>query len=584
MAFDACMMRAVLSEFSSEFPEAKIEKVLQPQNDEIDLVIHYGRSSRRLVFNVGPNAPRLQLSDRVKENPLKAPMLCMLLRKYFIGGKIVSVDQPGFDRIAVFTVTHYDEMGYLAEKKIVCEIMGKYANLIVLDADDKVLTAMKIIDFAASTVRQVLPGLKYQIPAKPEKLSPLEIDKATFYERLGRFPMEKSGEKFITSTYSGIATQIAHELVYRASGEVDTPVCNIDADRFCRVFTDWQKTLIEENYTPTIAFSSEGKPVDYSYMDITYLGNSAKVVHYDRLSDMFDVYFAERDRLEKIHQRAKDLVTLLSNAIARTERKLAIQRQSLLDSERGEEYKRHADLITANLYQLKRGMTSLKAVDYYDEACPQVEITLDSRLSPTQNAQRLYKQYNKCKTAKVVLAEQIEKWETELQYLDSVSTFLSKAESEQDLAEIREELFRSGYASRMRGYKSPKQIKNDFMKFVTTGGYPVLVGRNNMQNDKLTMKTAEKRDIWFHTKDIPGSHVILVTGGEEPGEVDYTEAAAIAAKFSKATGTNITVDYTEVKNIKKPGGSKPGFVTYKTNYSAVVDPMTEEELEAHRVK
>ena len=584
MAFDACMMRAVLSEFRGEFPEAKIEKVLQPQNDEIDLVIHYGRNSRRLVFNVGPNAPRLQLSDRVKENPLKAPMLCMLLRKYFIGGKIISVDQPGFDRIARFTVSHYDEMGYLTEKKIVCEIMGKYANLIVLDADDKVLTAMKIIDFAASTVRQVLPGLKYQIPAKPEKLSPLEIDTHTFYERLGRFPMEKSGEKFITSTYSGIATQIAHELVYRASGEVDTPVCNIDSDRFCKVFIDWQKTLIEENYTPTVAFNSDGKPIDYSYMDITYLGNSARIVHYPRLSDMFDVYFAERDRLEKIHQRAKDLVNLLSNAVARTERKLAIQRQSLLDSERGEEYKRNADLITSNLYALKRGMTEFSAVDYYDENCPTVKIQLDSRLSPTQNAQRLYKQYNKCKTAKVVLAEQIIKWEAELKYLETVQSFLERAESEQDLAEIREELFRSGYASKMRGYKSPKQIKSDFMRFVTSGGYPVLVGRNNMQNDKLTMKTAEKWDIWFHTKDIPGSHVILVTGGEEPGEADYTEAASIAAKFSKASGTNVQVDYTEVKNIKKPGGSKPGFVTYKTNYSAVVDPMSDEEIEARRVK
>ena len=584
MAFDACMMRAVLSEFRAEFPEAKIEKVLQPQNDEIDLVVHYGRSSRRLVFNVGPNAPRLQLSDRAKENPLKAPMLCMLLRKYFIGGKIISVEQLGFDRIASFTVSHYDEMGYLVEKKIICEIMGKYANFIVLDSDDKVLTAMKIIDFAASTVRQVLPGLKYQIPAKPDKLSPLEIDAHTFYERLGRFPMEKSGEKFITSTYSGIATQIAHELVFRASGEVDTPLCNIDSDRFCKVFTDWQKTLIEEKYTPTVAFNSDGKPVDYSYMDITYLGNSARIVHYPRLSDMFDVYFAERDRLEKIHQRAKDLVNLLSNAVARTERKLAIQRQSLLDSERGEEYKRNADLITSNLYALKRGMTEFSAVDYYDENCPTVKIQLDSRLSPTQNAQKLYKLYNKCKTAKIVLAEQIVKWEAELKYLETVQSFLERAETEQDLAEIREELFRSGYASKMRGYKSPKQIKSDFMRFVTSGGYPVLVGRNNMQNDKLTMKTAEKWDIWFHTKDIPGSHVILVTGGEEPGEMDYTEAAAIAAKFSKASGTNVQVDYTEVRNIKKPGGSKPGFVTYKTNYSAVVDPMSDEELEARKVK
>ena len=584
MAFDACMMRAVLSEFRGEFPEAKIEKVLQPQNDEIDLVIHYGKSSRRLVFNVGPNAPRLQLSDRVKENPLKAPMLCMLLRKYFIGGKIISVDQPGFDRIARFTVTHYDEMGYLTEKKIICEIMGKYANFIVLDAEDKVLTAMKIIDFAASTIRQVLPGLKYQTPAMPEKISPLTIDSHTFFERLGRFPMEKSGEKFITSTYSGIATQIAHELVYRASGDVDTPICHIDSDRFYKVFSEWQKLLIEEKYTPTIAFNKEGKPVDYSYMPITYLGNSAKIVHYERLSDMFDVYFAERDRLEKIHQRAKDLVNLISNAISRTERKLAIQRQSLLDSERGEEYKRNADLITANLYQLKRGMTEFSAIDYYDESCPTIKISLDGRLSPTQNAQRLYKQYNKCKTAKVVLAEQIKKWEAELEYLASVSAFLERAETEQDLAEIREELFRSGYASRMRGYKSPKQIKNDFMRFRTTGGYPVIVGRNNIQNDKLTMKTAEKHDIWFHTKDIPGSHVILVTGGEEPGDIDYTEAAAIAAKFSKAQGTNISVDYTEVRNIKKPGGSKPGFVTYKTNYTAVVDPMSDEEIESRRVK
>ena len=202
MAFDACMMRAVLSEYSSEFTDAKIEKVLQPRNDEIDLVIHSGKASRRLVFNVGPNAPRLQLSDTVKENPLKAPMLCMFLRKHLTGGRIVSVEQPGFDRIAVFTVATYDEMGFPTTKKLVCEIMGKYANLIVLDADDKVVTAMKIIDFAASTVRQVLPGLKYQIPAKPEKLSPLVKDEATFFERLAQFPCERSGEKFITSSWA----------------------------------------------------------------------------------------------------------------------------------------------------------------------------------------------------------------------------------------------------------------------------------------------------------------------------------------------------------------------------------------------
>lgn len=584
MAFDACMMRAVLSEFGKEFPEAKIEKVLQPQNDEIDLLVHCGKNSRRLVFNVGPNAPRLQLSDKSKENPIKAPMFCMLLRKYFAGARIVSAEQLNFDRIARFKVLHYDEMGYLAEKYIICEIMGKYANLIVTDSEWKVLTAMKVIDFAASTVRQVLPGLKYQIPEKPEKLSPLEINEHAFYERLGAFPRERSGEKFIISTYSGIATQIAHEIVYQVSGDVDIPICNIDADRFCKVFTQWQKLLIEEKYTPTIAFSPEGKPIDYSYMPITYLGDSVTTAAYPRISDMLDVYFAERDRLEKIHQRARDLVTLLSNAEARTERKLAIQRQSLLDSERGEEYKKKADLITANLYQLRRGMSEFVTVDYYDDECPEVKIELDTRLTPAQNAQKLYKQYNKCKTAKVVLAEQIKKWEAELLYLESVSAFLSQAETEQDLAQIRDELYHSGYASRMKGYKPPKQIKSDFMKFVTTGGFPVLVGRNNIQNDKLTFKTADKHDIWFHTKDIHGSHVIMITGGEEPDAVDYTEAASIAARYSQAEGNNVSVDYTEVKNLKKPTGAKPGFVIYKTNYTAIVDPMSDNELEKHRVK
>ena len=425
MAFDACMMRAVLSEFRREFPEAKIEKVLQPRNDEIDMIIHYGRKSRRLVFNVGPNAPRLQLSDKPKENPLKAPMFCMLLRKYFSGAKILSVEQPGFDRIAEFTVGCYDEMGFATERKIVCEIMGKYANLIILDKDSKILAALKVIDFAASTVRQVLPGLKYQIPQKADKLSPLEIDEKIFFEKLSAFPNERTVEKFITSTYSGIATQIAHEITYRATGALDVPVCNIDKSRFYSTFREWQELLVSENYTPTIVIDKDGRPLDYSYMDITYFGEGVEKRHFETTAELLDTYFEEKDRLEHIHQRARDLLTLLSNAEARTERKLGIQRQALLDAERGEEYKKYGDLITTNLYRLERGMDSFSTVDYYDESCPEIEIKLDSRLSPSQNAQKMYKLYNKCKTAKQVLSEQVVIWERELRYLESVREFLS---------------------------------------------------------------------------------------------------------------------------------------------------------------
>lgn len=584
MAFDACMMRAVLSEFSREFPEAKIERVLQPRNDEIDMLIHYGKSSRRLVFNVGPNAPRLQLSDKQKENPLKAPMFCMLLRKYFTGARIVAVEQPGFDRIARFCVSCYDEMGFPTERKIVCEIMGKYANLIILDKEDKVLAAMKIIDFAASTVRQVLPGLKYQIPDKPDKLTPLEIDRALFFEKLAEFPPERTGEKFITMTYSGIATQIAHELIYRASGEIDTPVCRIDPEKLYSIFEQWQTLLINEDYTPTIAIDKDGKPKDYSYMDITYLSDSVKIKHYDSFSELLDVYFEERDRLEHIHQRAKDITTLLANAEARTRRKLAIQREALIESEHGEEYKRFADLITANIYRIHRGMESFVATDYYDDSCPEIEIKLDPRLHPAQNAQKMYKLYNKCKTARVVLREQIEKWEGELRYLESVKEFLSRAESEGDVLEIRDELYRSGYASKLRGYTPPKKLTSSPMRFKTGGGYELLIGRNNLQNDNLTFKIANKGDIWFHTKDIPGSHVIMLADGKEPSERDYTEAASLAARYSKATGDLVPVDYTRVKNIKKPNGSKPGFVIYKTNYTAFVRPMSDEEAEKLKVK
>ena len=572
MAYDACMMRAVLSEYGRRFAEAKIEKVVQPQNDEVDFLIHSGRTSTRLVFNVGPNSPRLQLSSVQKENPLKAPMFCMLLRKYFVGAKIVGVSQPNFDRIAEFEISCYDEMGFPTKRYAVCEIMGKYANLIVLDAERKILAALKIIDFSASSVRQVIPGLKYQVPKMSEKLLPTAIDRDEFYKRASLFPGGRTVEKFITENYSGIATQIAHELCYRASGGVDTPMGEVDFNRLYSVFEEWQNLLICENYQPTVVFGPDGKPQDYSYMDITYLGD-AKREYFDDFGSLFDRYFSERDRIERTRQRAHDLITLVNTARGRTERKLEIQRQTLLDAERGEYYRRSADLITANIYRIKKGDELLVTEDYYDESCPRVEIALDAKLTPAQNAQKMYKLYNKCKKAKEVLTEQITLWERELSYLESVSAFIDAASSEADIAEIREELYRYGYASKLRGYKPTKPQKMILTEYKTTDGLTVLVGKNNTQNDHLTFKVAKRDDIWFHVKGAPGSHVILVTEGDEPSDSDYTEAAEIAAKHSSLSSSpSVEVDYTRVRNIKKPSGAKPGFVIYKTNFTATVKP------------
>lgn len=573
MAYDACMMRAVLTEIERDYTDARVEKVLEPQGDELDLILHAKRTSRRLILNVGPNAPRMQLSDMTKENPLKAPMFCMQMRKHLAGARLLGVEQPNFDRIAVFRFSAYDEMGFASECRLICEIMGKYANLILTDREGKILGAMKLVDFSASTVRQVLPGMRYTLPADTGKRSPLDADRAFLTQKLAEFPREKTVEKFITSTLGGVATQIAHELCYRATGGIDTPLADAETEALLDTLDAWRDLLLSNDYLPTVASLPDGTPKDTSYMDITYLGDAVTVTHYPDLAAMFDAFYEERDRVEKLHRRGRDLLTLLSNAETRTEKKLALQREALLESENAEEYKKFGDLITANLYKIRRGMPSVTVVDYTDEAMPEVEIPLDTRLTPAQNAQKMYKLYTKEKHAKEHLTACIAEWERELSYLATVREFLMRAESEDELAEIRDELYKSGYASRMKGYTPPRTLRTKPTEFYTSGGYRVLVGRNNLQNDRLTFKTAEKGDLWFHVKDLPGSHVILFCGGEEPSEADYTEAASAAAYYSKATGELVPVDYTRVKNVKKPVGAKPGYVTYKTNYTAFVKPI-----------
>ena len=572
MAFDACMMRAVLCEFSRDYTGARIEKGLMPQNDEGDLVLHAGKKSGRLLFNVGPNAPRMQLTSVVKENPKVPPMFCMFLRKKLTGARIICAQQTGFDRIARFTLSASDEMGFPLTLYLVCEIMGKYANLILLDEKEKILSALKMVDFSASTVRQILPGLSYTIPDGQGKLSPLSADRDVFFDRLSAFSHERTVEKFITSVYGGIATQTAHELCYMATGRTDTPLCDADKEKLFSVFFSFSDMLVNNAYVPTELIDSAGTPKEYSYMPLTYFADAAEVRVFSSFADLFDAYFEEKDRAERIRNRAHDHCLLLSRAQARTKKKLQLQRQSLLESEHAEEYRKNGDLITANLYRLKKGMDSFSAVDYWDADCPTVTVPLDTRLSPAQNAQKMYKQYNKCKTAKEVLTKCIAEWERELLYLDSVHDFLERASCEQDLTDIRDELYRAGYASRMKGYKPGKESKAKPFETETGGGYTVLIGRNNLQNDMLTFKVAEKGDLWFHVKDQPGSHVILRCHGEEPGEEDYTEAAALAALHSKATGDPVAVDYTRVKNIKKPPNAKPGYVIYHTNYTAYVHP------------
>ncbi|MBQ2738398.1 MAG: NFACT family protein, partial [Clostridia bacterium] len=411
-----------------------------------------------------------------------------------------------------------------------------------------------------------------EYPAISERLNPTDFDEGEVRALLFAADKSKTVERFITSSFSGVAIQIARELCYRATGGLDAPLYSADNEVLISVLTDWRDLLRENRCSPTLAKDSLGTPKDYSYMNITYLGADAEYVSFGALSGLLDSFFAERDRLEKITQRARDLKNIISSAIARTERKLELQRKTLLDCERAEEYRRTGDLITANLFRIPKGAETVEVVDYYDEACPTVTVTLDKRLSATANAAKFYKLYTKAKTARRVLCEQIIHWEGELRYLESVGAFLEACESEADIADIREELYSAGYGRGMKGYKPRAAAKPRPLVMTTSGGFTLLVGRNNIENDRLTFKIARKEDLWFHTKDYPGSHVILVTEGKEPSETDYTEACQIAAGHSSARTGTVAVDYTRVKNIKKPPAARAGFVTYSTNYTAYVRP------------
>lgn len=568
MAFDAGMLYAVLHEIENECLGMRVEKVHQPTKDEIILLLR----GKRLSVNIGSSCPRVSLTHLQKDNPLTAPMFCMLLRKHLCGAVLTKIEQCGFDRVACFTFSGYDEMGFAAEKRVYTELMGRYSNLILTDGADKIIAVAKPIDFSDSDLRQLLPNMTYTLPPCQDKQDPLVCKKESFFAVFSTHSPDASAVRFLTDTYGGTAAVVAKEIVFRALGRVDVLLRECTPDALWESLDGWFCALREHRTAPTVMRGESGEAVAYGYLPYTHR-QEAVAEPQKSFSVLFDAYFGEKDRIERIRSRAADLVRLVSHTKARLEKKLALQREELASSQKGEEFKRAGDLITAYIYQLKRGMTAFDAIDYTQDPPVSVKVELDGRLSPAQNAQRAYKLYSKAKKAQEVLVEQLAITQEELSYMESVSAFLSRAETEADLSDIRDELYRAGYAARLRKYVPQKQTKARPMEFTTSGGYRVLCGRNNLQNELLTFKTASKDDLWFHAKGVPGSHVILVCAGEEPPEKDYTEAAEIAARYSSATSDLVAVDYTRVKNVKKPPASKPGYVTYKTNFTAYVRPQ-----------
>ncbi len=567
MAFDAWMVGAVAHEIATRAVGARVEKVYQPEKDELVLALHTREGSLRLSIAAGANNPRFSFVKRQKENPASPYLFCIVARKYLTGARLLSCRRLDFERVVEFTFDCRDEMGFFATKYLYAEIMGKYSNLILTDDKKVILGVLRPVDFTVSMKRQLLGGLLYELPPMQDKRSPLTLDKDDFLA-LAEDKGEMASDKFLTAHYLGISSLLAREIALRSVDTVSkSPALLYEA------FAAMVARDDRHDYLPTVVYEGT-KPVAFSFTDIAQYGESFTLKHPETLSEAVEAFFDERENLDHSKKRASDLFKLVMNARARLEKKIALQEGELAECAKKEEFKRIGDLITANIYQLKRGMTTVTVIDYYDEAMPEVTLTLDGRLSPSQNAQVYYKKYNKAKTAEKELTKQIASAKEELVYIDSVADALERAVGQSELDEIRRELESAGYGKKIKKGGSQKPIKTKPYEYKTSGGYRLLCGKNNLQNDQITLKLAAKEDWWFHVKNAPGSHVIMIVDGKkEPSEKDFTEAASLAAFHSSlAAAERVEVDYTLIRHIKKPSGAKPGFVTYTTYWSAVVTP------------
>ena len=587
MAFDAGMLACTLAEIRNAALGARIEKVYQPERDEIVLQMRSFEGGKRLLINAGSNNPRINFSEIQRENPQNPPMFCVLLRKYLQGAKLVEITQEDFDRIAYLGFETRDEMGFECRRYLIVELMGKYSNLIFADGNKKIVSALRTSDFSFDSVRQLISGITYTPPSSIGKKNPKLISRDGLIELLSTAPQDKPLDKWIVSTFMGISPVVAREIAFKASQKTDISIGDYDKPLIADAFMSVADVIKNESFSPTLVLDGE-KCIEYSFIPLTQY-TCLEVKSFESVGKLLDAYFASRDNDRRIHQRASDILKLLTNGEARIKKKIELQRTELAECENGEKYKLYGDLITASIYRLPKKASIAELDDYsqIDENgnVPKIRIELDSRLTPAANAQRYYKKYSKAKTAKIELTKQISLAEQELEYIYSIFDALTRAESPADLAEIREELYKSGYASRMKAYSnaSHKQKAPVIMQFITPDGMKVLCGKNNLQNEYITHKLAQKHDYWFHAKGTAGSHVLLVTEGREPTDLDFTTAAEIAAYHSKAEGSNIGVDYTLARHVKKVAASRPGFVIYHTNWTAYVTPDSE-KINALRIK
>ena len=561
-------MADLVHEFRNELIGGRIAKIAQPETDELLLTIKTNDGQRRLLISADASLPLIYLTDANKPAPMTAPNFCMLLRKHIGGGRIVDIRQPKLERIIHFTIEHLDELGDLCRKELIVEIMGKHSNIIFCTSDGKIIDSIKHVSAQMSSVREVLPGREYFIPDTMHKADPLTVDADTFTGLLKEKPMPVS--KAVYTSFTGISPVTAEEICHLAGLDSAIPAKEYSEDILFHLYTQFTiylSAIKEGRFTPAIYYDGR-EPKEFAALPLTHF-DMYECREYASISEVLSTFYSTRSLLMRIRQKSADLRHIVQTALERNRKKYDLQLRQLKDTENREKFRIYGELINAYGYNVEEDARKLDALNYYTNEM--VSIPLDPTKTPQENAQRYFAKYNKQKRTFEALSELSKETLEDINYLESVQTALDIALTEEDLAQIREELAGAGYIRR-RFTKKKVRIKNEPLHYISSDGYHIYVGKNNLQNEELTFHFASGNDWWFHAKQAPGSHVIVKSNGAELPDRTFEEAGRLAAYYSSMRGSDkVEIDYVQKKHVKKPNGAKPGFVVYYTNYSLVID-------------
>ena len=572
MAFDGFVISNIVNELNEKILNGRIYKIYQPEADEITLVIKQNRENLRLHLSASPSLPIVYLSNQGKQNPIQAPNFCMLLRKHLGSGRIISVEEPGYERIIEITVEHLDELGDVCQKKLIIELMGKHSNLIFVGQDGMILDSIRHVGANVSSKREVLPGMTYSMPPTQHKK---DIDSLTLEDFLtGIKPKPVPVTKALYSSITGMSSFLANEICYRAGVDGNQSTDALTQDQCSGLYSQLKKLAVsveKHEYVPNIIYQN-GEPKEFSCFPMTSYKTSYEVKVFPSISDVLVIYYSEKEKYTRMKQKSADLRKIVQTSIERTSKKYDLQRKQLLDTEKRDQYKIYGELIQAYGYGLEPESKSLKCLNYYTNK--EVTIPLDPVKTPQENAQKYFARYNKLKRTYEALSELTVETKDDLMHLESIASSLNLAENEQDLSSIKQELSDYGYLKKRGSKGTKKPAKSKPLHFVSSDGFHMYVGKNNYQNDELTFKFANGGDWWFHAKNMPGSHVIVKKEQADTlPDATFEEAGRLAAFYSSGRqAPKVEVDYIQRKELKKPPKAKPGFVIYHTNYSMMCVP------------